>query len=546
MMKNIFKTIPGWDQILIGSSYLYLVIPILIFFFGWLKLPLALVSAAILLAGTYFTLRDFGYIKDYSFISLNFLVFSILIVFAWVFFSGIGGFGHQNWDFQYRNAVLRDLINYPWPVIYDYSGDSLLKEMFGNTGALVYYFAYWLPSALVGKLLGWKMANLVLFFWSIFGVSLCIMLMTRYIKKASILVVLAFVIFGGLDIIGHLWVKWPGFVSDSFVEGVFSTRELLGVLFAEILNSGHLEMWTARDNYSFLNYNSHTVQLFWVFNQSIPAWLVTLLLLNLKQAKSLLYTFSLVFFFAPLTGIGLIPYLAYKMIAPLWGSFVWGKDQFILLLKTLFHTYFSFQNTVVVLMMAGFIAAFYGTQAGNHPHGFIWDLHEANMDLAIIYLAFIILEFLIFGLFTFNNKENRGLLILTLIWLSVIPLYHYSVDNDFGLKASIPPLIILFTVGFKNILNKFEGPLPPKKQLARVLLVLVLVITSIGPLHEFFRSQHSIVHEGGFPDYYEPQGSLSNSDSNNSSGQKWKLTHIPNFVVGNPEDTWFFRYLARK
>ena len=543
-MKNAFKNISGWDEILIGCSYFYLVIPILIFFFGWLKLPLAIFSATILLAGTYLTLRDFGYIKDYSFISFEFLAFSFLIIFTWVFFSGIGGFGFQNLDFLARNAVFHDLINYQWPVIYDFSADSNLKEMFGNNGALVYYFVYWLPSALVGKLLGWKIANIVLFIWTLVGVSLCILLITRYIGKASILVVLAFVFFSGMDIIGETMVYMREFIPHAYIGDIFSIRKLMGILFALTLDNFHLEMWNSDDGFSFLNYNSHTVQLFWVFNQSIPAWLVTLLLLNLKQAKSLLFTFSLVFFFAPLTGLGLIPYLAYTMIAPLWGSIVWSKDQLISLLKTLFFKHLSFQNTITVLLMAALIASFYGTQVGNHPHGFIWDLHEANINLALIYLGFIILEFLIFGLFTFNHKENRGLLILTLIWLSVIPLYHYSKSNDFGLKASIPPLIILFTVGFKNILHKFEGPLPPKKQMARILLVLVLLIGSITPLHEFFRSRDEVVRAGGFPGYNDTAITFGNSDAENSEGYQYKRTHITNFIIPNPEKTWFFGFLG--
>jgi len=40
-----------------------------------------------------------------------------------------------------------------------------------------------------------------------------------------------------------------------------------------------------------------------------------------------------------------------------------------------------------------------------------------------------------------------------MIWLSIIPLYHYGFANDFALKASVPPLIILFTVGFRIILG---------------------------------------------------------------------------------------------
>ena len=328
-----------------------------------------------MLAGTYLTLRDFGYIKDYSFISLEFLVFSFLIIFTWVFFSGIGGFGFQNLDFLARNAVFHDLINYPWPVIYDFSADSTLKEMFGNTGALVYYFAYWLPSALVGKLLGWKIANFVLFIWTLVGVSLCILLITRYIGKASILIVLAFVFFSGLDIVGEIMVYMREFIPHAYTGIYFPSANYWGFYLRYTLNNYHLEMWNSGDGFSFLNYNSHTVQFFWVFNQSIPAWLVTLLLLNLNQIKGPSFTPIPWFSFLP-------PYRPWSHPLPCLHNDCSLIGQYRLGQKSTFHgsRHFSvhiFPSRIPSFRsLMGALLPHFFAQVGNHPHGFIWNLHR--------------------------------------------------------------------------------------------------------------------------------------------------------------------------
>jgi len=82
-----------------------------------------------------------------------------------------------------------------------------MREIFGESGALVYYFVYWLPPALVGKLAGWDMANLALFGWTMACLFLCILLISRFIGRAMVLVVLSFVMWSGMDIIGTVIVN---------------------------------------------------------------------------------------------------------------------------------------------------------------------------------------------------------------------------------------------------------------------------------------------------------------------------------------------------
>ena len=88
-----------------------------------------------------------------------------VLVVLWIYFSGIGSFSFQNGDHIVRNPIFRDLINYKWPVIYDLS--KMSQNITSITGTdkvmFVYYFAYWLPSAVVGKIFGEAAANVALY-----------------------------------------------------------------------------------------------------------------------------------------------------------------------------------------------------------------------------------------------------------------------------------------------------------------------------------------------------------------------------------------------
>ncbi|WP_027205180.1 hypothetical protein [Butyrivibrio fibrisolvens] len=120
--------------------------------------------------------------------------------------SGIGGFVWQRTDFHARNALLHDLIDYSWPVIYE-SGSGL-----------VYYLTFFLIPALVGKVLGFKAAEVVLYIISVAGVIIVFLLLVSYFtyggvtgensvktdsgqadSRAIILIVAITVLFAGLN-----------------------------------------------------------------------------------------------------------------------------------------------------------------------------------------------------------------------------------------------------------------------------------------------------------------------------------------------------------
>ncbi|MBI2331146.1 MAG: hypothetical protein HYU84_03065, partial [Chloroflexi bacterium] len=285
-------------------SYIYLTLPFFLFLFGWVRLTIAIPLALILLFALYKLLftnpstssgqryqSPISNLQSPTFhLPLSTLTWLLLTV-LWLLLSGIGGYAFQNWDHNWRNVVLRDLMNFDWPVYY-------AQPESGPVKMLVYYVGYWLPSAFVGKLLNWQAANFFLFLWTLAGLLLVTHHLASALKTSPLKSTLLLIFFSGLDILGTLF-----FPKD------------YPTIFPPIT---HLETWAGS-----LQYSSFTTQLFWVFNQAIPAWVCITLIVILSEAKNLWHNEgetlrsaqgeSLCFFFAPLASVGLFPYVLIEL-----------------------------------------------------------------------------------------------------------------------------------------------------------------------------------------------------------------------------------------
>ena len=228
-------------------SILYLVLPFIIFCMGWLRLSIAIPVTALILWALWQVLKQSPN-SDSRFPNSKSAFYLLLLTGLWVFLSGVGGYTFQNWDHHWRNAVLHDLITYNWPVVYS-------SPEKGPITMLVYYVGYWLPAALAGKIFGWQVANFILFLWTWLGVLLTVLHLNIKLKTSFIKTALLLIFFSGMDALGVLL-----FAKD------------YPTLWPPIQ---HLEIWSGN-----LQYSSFTTQLFWVFNQAVPAWLCIALILE--------------------------------------------------------------------------------------------------------------------------------------------------------------------------------------------------------------------------------------------------------------------------
>jgi hypothetical protein len=106
--------------------------------------------------------------------------------------------------------------------------------------------------------------------WTYVGILLIIYLINRALGKASYMVLWIFFGFSGMDVVGFL-IK----------NGWFPLVD-------------HIEWWS-----EYFQYSSNITQIFWVFNQSVPVWILLALLVQLEDNRFVAGVSSLVFAYSP-------------------------------------------------------------------------------------------------------------------------------------------------------------------------------------------------------------------------------------------------------
>jgi hypothetical protein len=105
------------------------------------------------------------------------------------------------------------------------------------------------------------------------------------------------------------------------------------------------------------------------------------------------------------------------------------------------------------------------------------------------YLLFIALEVGVYlVLLFFILRQHRKELALVALVLCLIPLYRIGMFNDFAMRASIPPLLLLMLLVARGLLQKSHSP---KATPLRLCLVVAFTLGSVTPLYEFFARYHS-------------------------------------------------------
>jgi len=430
-------------------SILYLVLPFIFFCFGWLRLIYAIPISAFIIFTLWEILTQPSNNQQPTTNPSPLSNPHLLLTFLWILLSGIGGYTFQNWDHHWRNAVFHDLINFNWPVYY-------AQPEKGPIEMLVYYVGYWLPAAIAGKLLGWKFANFILFLWTWLGILLVTLQLGNLLKTSAFKATLLLIFFSGLDSIGTLFLAqdyptlWPPI--------------------------SHLEIWIRG-----LQYSSFTTQLFWVFNQAVPAWLCITLIMEsnsyvpqsgmLSEQKHThsgplvpsfqILLWSLCFFFSPLVSIGQFPYFLIKIFKHTDIKSIFKNLRLDLIIASSFifllsYSYFS-SNTAA-----------------------------QDRGLQLIPFAKFILFFLLEGgllwLLLAPSKLRDPRWIVTGILLAIIPFIKLGSGDDFITRASIAPLFYLMLMMGETIFQKSTP------RLILITCYILLALGALTPLYEINRS----------------------------------------------------------
>lgn len=452
-----------------------MVIPLIIFYIGWLKWYIAVPAAAVLLTGTVFAVKsDLTSDKQVIEMPLSVLAAAAAVFALWIFLSGSCYTSVGRCDIQWRNATLRDLVTYDWPVCYP-----------ENNGHLSYYIMFWMIPALVGKLFGSMTAAFIAL-----GVWFELILITAFLlicglfkdNKAStmITVIVFMVLWSGLNWLGSILIP--------------QAEELYYSTFR--CDDGSYFRLYFRSNDDFLGQ---------CYNQ-LPIWLAVPLILRYRSIHSYAFLGLILFPYSPWGTIG----VALVMLADAAVFAVRNRS-----LKALFKEAFSVQN-ICGILSPFIIGAFFmltGSSQGGMA-GLITPARPTSDDILRIIrstVVFVICEFGLYYFFTWRTFRHDTLYLSMLPILTVMPFFwaFYPKSGDLGMDGTLPLLYILMiymidyvrrtlpeVMSLKNIpsadiLKRDKLPVAGK-----TVCLLVILSSFELTLGQFFGSAIEMIREG--------------------------------------------------
>ncbi len=487
-------------------SYIFLSLPLFLFLIIWLNPIAAVISVCILSALIFLLVKDAGKNHEYIEISKEILFFTIIIAIVWLLLGGVGGFdiGYQNApDWNIKNAVMHDLINFKLPVVYD------------NGVRLTYYVGFILPAALVGKLLvltgfshetAFKFSNYFLLIWSVIGMILVFIHLYSLVKVEDckkLLLIFLFIIFSGLDIV---------------------------LPYIQNIDPLHLE-W----HYESFSYTSNTALLFYAFNQAIVSWIIIMMFMKNPINLSNLGFYSVIsIFYAPFIALGLsIYFLA-----------VFFKELIVSICNKKFYDYFvSAFNLKNILSLLIFILLMLYFSSNDLGSKLDFSLKPVNKE----YLSFVFAEAVIFILLLLKANYKNFLYWIMTISLIMIPLINacnfqngVDISPDICMRSSVASLIVLFILVSRYL---FENTISVFDKITKRLLVICIIIAAVTPMFEFTRNIFNVRNNISVCDEVR---TLNNKiDINNCH---W-IDGIGNYCyygASVSDDKIFWKYLSKK
>ena len=499
------------------AALIYLTLPVIIFFIGYLKPLWAALFSGLTVFSVWWVWHDMSVKKQGKELALNepsvtlkasYFLFLIPAVLIFIYLGGVGEFSWCVGDHRVRYAILYDLINYKWPVIYDFSTQSnpvIAKALGEGKVAFSYYFVFWMVPAVIGKVFGMMTARIVLVLWSAVGLSLVALGAVLLYGKQSRFLFIALMLFAGFDVFPYLYQQHTGFGAT-------------------------WEDWTMH-----FRVVGNFYQIMNVFHQAIPGWLVTILLLLCVRARCVGLLGSIMFCYSPWAAIGILPMCIAKL-------FTANKG-----VKEAFKNLFTVGNLIApVIFFICFAPLYTANSNATYDYGFIWNFYGSWSRLVIEYLAFVVFEFGIWALLIFKKHKKDGMFYCSVATMLILPMYKMTGPNDLLMRGSMAPLFAIslyvamfVTDGFNEMMEKDNKKIRPR---LKVLTLFVAAYSSINFLIT------SVLFTSMIYMKMEPEQGMTTSIvsfGNIREEDNLEMVRVQ-FYVYDYEDKVFFKYLAKQ
>lgn len=489
-------------------TVIFLFLPIAIFFMGYLRPLPGILFTTVLVTLVVFSVRDCRRDAEKALVMENdslsvpmwFLFGTIFFAVAVTIVTGVGEFVWSTYDHAFRRAILRDLISYKWPIVYDPSTQSNpeVVKLLGITKpqGFVYYFTYWMPAALTGKLFGFNFANVFLVLWNAFGIFLTLIGMCFFCRRTTMAAWFTYLCFDGMTFIPNL------------VHGIipYSTLRWL---------EGYVPHMEFVSNYSNICN---------VFNQVIPCYLIVVLIMLSRNNRNTGLLGGAMFAYSPWATIGMIPIA----LVGLFRKKVRAGSIRQSVLNLLSPGNLIFPTLALVVF-----GSFYESNSNAvEISGFTWKFYSNIGDYLLCYLVLIIIEIVPVALLALLGNRKNPFYWVSVGTLLVFPLYRISLQNDFLMRGTMPALFVLCILFCAAIPEYFK-----RKVLSRVVLFSCVAMSYVAV------SMGVCVLAASFGSQKWPNDDIVSLG--NISTTEYVYTIKDQFFVEEYEDSFFFTYLAK-
>ena len=460
-------------------------------------------------------------------------------------------------DWYKHNALLHDLTDYEWPVVYTS----------GRRALLTYYIGSYLFPAAVGKAFAALLPSVNGTILSPFGAAYAAMFIQNCLwlllmelgliaccrvrrGRRQVLVAVLFFLFGDLLQLLKLALQLiPGHsIYDFFLVGE------VRVLFRSVL-----------------------VTLGTVFSQCTVPWALTLLLLmRRRDFRNYLAILCPALLCGTFSFAGMVLLSGIYVLLTAWerrpgrkqmtqehrlgrGLAAYSSDgsrsEHKLTsyspdgsLSGLFKELFSVQNVLTALVPMGVVILYYlGNILGKKSYqtGTHLLLAEGGWKALSIYVALCLLTFVPYALLVRRFYAHSKLYVAVVTAYALVPMIRMGKYNDFCMNVPIPLQLTLFVMLILYLQHDFgEGAQGCRE---RVKKRLVMLIMALGMLHPLCEQVYKVIRDDvpGKMQYVDEYGSLSIFTVEDFAYPEDLDDMMYNYFTYEPEDTLFWRYLAK-
>ena len=478
------------------ANLIFCYIPVVLFLGGWCRWEIAVPSCLLVGYMLYALYRKHIApmpaepltLRPASWITLIAVTLFLAVIF------GCGGVFAQFYDYPKHSAVVQDLSQRSWPVIYD---DAV------NPSMLTYYIGSYLFPGFIGQLFSSRIVG-ELMLGMVGWLGLILLLLN------------VFVLADARTTKKQIWA----IVIFLFFTGMILPLQLLFLPFHDEVTLGRPHWFIHR----LLQYRSCMSILKWVWEQYTIPVLGLAMLYRFREKRSLYAIWILpALICGTWSFIALVAYaLAYYVITCI-------RD------KKVHMDLFSWQNIVcgfIGLIMVTYLA---GSLTADKPEEVQFRVLTDWKYYLTAYIPFCLFMFGFYYMLIWETAKRDAFFYITLGLLCVIPFCRAGWLNDWTMNVSMPPLFLLNIACIRFLLDK-----PTEKRLRRkwVTLIVCLVISSPHVVHEFHEYQNPFTYTG------MPERSLSEYSCRDC--EEIPVDLRANYYNYNYEESFFYKHIARR